>query len=161
VLKTENWALASALVAQVANRALVVLGSEQCPEYVARIRVPAHTELHALTLSLDLVGPNLWEGTHLIRRSLSIVQDDHEELLMVVTPKLLTLVDLLGKKATQRAISQGLVLRKPLNFRDELENAPSRCDHLPSASPELIAQLEMPPGGVMRWSRTVYKRDNF
>lgn len=161
VLKTDDVALASALVVQVANRDLMVLGSEQSPRYLARMTVRADSEPRSLSMSLNVVAPNFWSGTNLISSTVATAHDGHEELLVVVSPTLLTLVDVLGKKATENAINQGLVLRKPLSFKDELERAPSRCQNLSRPSAELAELLGMPPQGTPRLTMTRYKRDNF
>ncbi len=161
VLKTDDAALASALVAQVARRDLMVWGAEQHPQYLARMIMPANTEPSSLSLSMNVVGSNFWSGTSLISQTVASKQGDCGELLVVISPELLMLVDLVGKKAVERAITQGLVFRKPLIFQDELERAPSRCQNLLPPSPELAERLALPPEGVPRWAMARYKRDNF
>ncbi|MDR7306812.1 hypothetical protein [Rhodoferax saidenbachensis] len=161
VLQTDDSPLVSALLEKVAARDLMVFGSKENPRYFCKMQLPLSQEPPTLSVSLRTIGAEFFHAANLVFGKHSAKRDGGWQFLIEVSPKLLTLQDKLGKKAMETAINHGLVLRYPVAFKNELEKPPSRCEHFPRPSEDIVKLIEARPRGPFRFGYTQYKRDNF
>ncbi|WP_273829692.1 hypothetical protein [Pseudomonas sp. SBT1-2] len=163
VLKTSNLALARELLGKVVARDLMVYDRAGRPSYVAQFSVPKSEGLPELSLTFDSESPGMTTMSNLIRSSYGNTREDSVELLVEVAPQLLRLVDSIGKKTMDTALSHGLVLRLPVGFLEELDQPPTRCSQIPSVPDHIVSVLERPllGDGSLSIRRARYLRDNF
>jgi hypothetical protein len=161
VLKTNDTALARELLRKAAARDLMALGANNQRRYLARIIAPSPREAPSLSLSIETVGPNSDCWANLVLGTVWTKGDGSMQLLVEIAPRLLTLMDKMGRKATEAAINQGLILRQPAEFAQELDQPPSRCERIPTPPDDIRKLFEERPSGEVRFGYTRYKRDNF
>lgn len=147
VLKTSNLALGRELIGKVADRDLIVHSLDVRPRYFALLFVPLADNSPELNLAIDIktssetTCANLLHGCRLKKTEFGL------ELLFEVTPKLMNLIDIMGKKTLYTAMSHGLVQRRPIKFLDELEQPPARCRQMPQMPDEMAKALDRRPSG--------------
>ena len=163
VLKTSNLPLALELILKVAIRDLTVYERDGRSRYFAMFFLPDSDERPELSISLESKGAEWTSMSNLVRLSYWSKSSSGTELLAEVAAELLTLVDLLGKKTVEAAMSHGLIQRQQPGFQTELKKPPARCKNIPPV-PEVIAEALARPlraDGYLSLGRTRYLRDNF
>lgn len=162
VLKTSDLPLALELISKVSLRDLMVYKREGHSRYFAMLSLPGTNVWPMLHISLESKGHESESMSNLITSAWSL-SSNGTELLVEVSSQLLTLVDLLGKKAVEAVMSHGLIYRRPLGFLSSLNKPPKRCKNIPTVSEEFAAALErpLPLDGYLSLSSTRYLRDNF
>lgn len=163
VLKTSNLTLARELLGKVVARDLMVYAYAGRLRYFALFSVPQSDESPELSLSFESESPGAMSMSNLILLSRWKKQNDGSELLVEIAPKLMTLVDRVGKKAIDTAMSHGLVQRFPVEFLAEFERPPANCREIPKVSDEIAKVLEqpIPDDAHVTMRQTRYGRDNF
>lgn len=161
VLKTDDVALTCELLHKAAARDLMASGSNEHRRYFAKMIAPPSCESVTLSLAIDTMGPNSQSWGNLTGEMFSTRNDQCVQLLVEVRPKLLTLLDKMGKKAVETAVKHGLILRRPAEFLEGLGQPPSRCERIPMLPDDVLKQLHEPLRGEISLSRTRYERDNF
>jgi hypothetical protein len=163
VVKTSNLTLSRKLLEKVANRDLMVYAPEGHPRYFAQFLVPQTEGPPRLSLSFDSESPNWSTMSALVQSSYWEAKEEQWELLVEVAPKLMNLIDRIGKKVLDRAMCHGLIQRFATTVLDEFEQPPTRCKQIPPVSKEIASALNKPLDGeghlTMRYIRNI--RDNF
>lgn len=137
VLKTSNLTLCRELLDKVENRGLMVDSSPGRSRYFAHLLVPLAGESPELSFSLATKSHIEKTMTHLVLGCYSKKTKEEWELWFEIDPKLMNLIDIIGKKKLCTATSHGLVQRLPIKFLDELEKPPARCRRIPQLPDEI------------------------
>jgi hypothetical protein len=163
VFKTSNLSLCRKLLCKVAAHDLMTYSPTEHPRYFALILVPRSDLSPELSLTFDAESPGNTTMSNLIHSSFLKEQEDSWELLVEIAPQLMTLVDRIGKKVMDTAISHGLVQRLPIQFLDELKQPPARCRQIPQMPDEIAKALDRPLAGDRYFTmhRVRSLRDNF
>ena len=163
VLKTSNLVLIRELLSKVGVRDLMTFVTKTGTRYFALLSVPQSKDSPRLSLSFDSNSPNMIQMSNLVRSCHWKQQAEKSEFLVELAPQLMNLVDQIGKKALDVAISQGLIQRRPIEFLDELDQPPRNCRHIPQVPVEIAEALERPLDREdhLTVSFARYMRDNF
>ena len=163
VLKTSNFELARELLEKVAVRDLMAYPFEGSPAYFALLSVPEPNELPELSLTFDSESPGRTMMSNLVLSTRWKEQEKGAELLIEIAPKLMILVDRIGKKALAAALNHGLIQRFPVDFLGDLDQPQARCAHIPPVPAEIAKLLDTRLDGASRFTlrRTHYLRNNF
>lgn len=164
VFKTSNLSLCRKLLCKVAARDLMTYFPTEHPRYFALILVPRSDLSPELSLTFDAEIPGGMSVSDLVHTVYSKEQEDRWELLVEIDPQIMNLVDRIGRKAMDTAISHGSVQRLSIKFLDELKQPPARCRQIPQMADEIANALDRPPltgDGYFTMRRVRYWRDNF
>lgn len=163
VLKTSNLPLALQLIHKVAIRDLTVYERDDRSRYFAMFSLSDAEEKPELSISLESKSAEWTSISNLVSSPYWSKSSAGIELLTEVATEFLTLIDLLGKKTVEAAMSHGLIQRLPSGFQSELGKPPARCKNIPPVPKQIAEALERPlrVDGYLSFGRTRYLRDNF
>ncbi|MBO9740356.1 hypothetical protein J7432_15395 [Xanthomonas axonopodis pv. begoniae] len=163
VLKTSNLALCRDLLGKVASRELMLYSSSGKRRYFSRLLVSKHDAPPELSFAFESESPGRTSMSNLVHSCFVSEEDDRWEILLEIAPELINLIDRVGVRTLDAAISHGLIQRFPVDFMGNFNKPPARCGQIPPLPKDVINQLERPldSDGVVTLRSAEYSRENF
>jgi len=161
VLKTDAEEATLQVLDFVANRKLTSVTSSYGTNFVVEIVFRPDSEQWPPSLSLTISSQGRWSSENLFLSPKITVSGSEWRAVIEVSPRLLKIVDIVGRKEVERAIKEGQVLRMPADFLSLVNDSPARSGHLPSTPAELLSREPIPFDAILEFRTVRYLRDNF